>query len=402
MRILIVDDEEENVLLLSRILGRMDDVVTVTTTDATRANELFEQHRPDLVLLDLHLGNLDGVEVMKGLTARTAADDFVPIVVLTADIDPTVRMRALEAGAHDFLTKPLDFSEVLLRIRNLLRTRTLHLRLEEQRAALTRQVRAHDREDRVEGERRKLASERIQSVLERQAISIAFQPIADLRGGRVVGIEALARFEDEPRRSPDKWFAAAREVGLGRDLELAALRIALEQLPAIPEELWISINASPAYLADCVEDPVLADHWGERVVVELTEHARVDDYDDLLASVATLRSLGVRLAVDDAGAGFSSLQHILRLGPDLIKLDMSLTRNIDADPIRRALAASLVTFASEVGAQMVAEGIETSLEQRALTSLGVTMGQGFYLARPGPLPVPTRLTPSFTIEPGSG
>jgi EAL domain-containing protein (putative c-di-GMP-specific phosphodiesterase class I) len=123
-----------------------------------------------------------------------------------------------------------------------------------------------------------------------------------------------------------------------------------------------------------------------RVVLEITEHAPVDDYDHLTAALERLRRAGVSVAVDDAGAGFASLQHILRLRPDVIKLDITLVRDINRDPVKRALASSLVTFAGDIGSQITAEGIETPEELAALVDLGVPWGQGYYLGRPGPLP----------------
>jgi len=140
--------------------------------------------------------------------------------------------------------------------------------------------------------------------------------------------------------------------------------------------------ASPRFAALLEPYPV------ERVVLEVTEHARVEDYEGLRAALREMRRMGVRLAVDDAGAGFASLRHILRLDPDLIKVDMSLTQNIDRERANRALAAGLIAFASEIDAQIVAEGIETKTEVEALRGLGVAYGQGLYLAAPGPIPQP--------------
>jgi EAL domain-containing protein (putative c-di-GMP-specific phosphodiesterase class I) len=329
---------------------------------------------------------------MERLQGLVAEHDFVPMVVMSAHSDADARERVLEAGAHDLLSKPLEVAEVVLRTRNLLRTRSLHLHVESQRAALAMQLHHHETRERVGDQHRREATGRIRSVLDRHAISIAFQPIADLRSGQVVGLEALSRFDAEPRRGPDRWFAEASEVGLGAELELEAIELALRKLDAVPEEMFLSVNISPQYLAEGLLESALVGRDAHRVVVELTEHAKVDDYGPLLDAVSRLKARGVRAAVDDAGAGFASLQHILRLGPDLIKLDLSLTRDIDADPVRRALASSLVTFAFDVGAEIVAEGIETSSEQEALRALGVGMGQGFHLARPGPLPAPENVS----------
>ena len=156
--------------------------------------------------------------------------------------------------------------------------------------------------------------------------------------------------------------------------------------------MYLSINASPqtstaAPLLDLLEK--LGAHAG-RIVLEITEHAAVNDYQELsAAALRRLRTLGVRIAIDDTGSGFASLSHILILRPDIIKLDLALVRGIHADPARRALAAGLLVFAEQIGAQIVAEGVETENELAALRELGVTYGQGYHLGRPAPLPLPT-------------
>ena len=247
-----------------------------------------------------------------------------------------------------------------------------------------------EREQR-DGRARHLQREGIRHVLDCEGITIVLQPIVELTTGRVVAAEALSRFGDEPRRSPDVWFAEAEAVGLGLELELAAVRVALTQLDGLPAGVRLSLNVSPATLLAPALTDALAGAPGERLALELTEHAPVADYAALEEALAGPRSRGVQLMIDDAGAGFSSLRHVLGLHPDAIKLDLALTRDIDTDPVRRALAASLVAFAREIGATIVAEGIETREELETLRSLGVTHGQGYYLARPGPGPVPGRV-----------
>ncbi len=174
----------------------------------------------------------------------------------------------------------------------------------------------------------------IRVTLANQGFESVFQPIVELGSGGVVGAEALTRFEMTPIRSPDVWFAEAREVGLGVELEMAALRSSLSQLSRLPSGLYLSLNASPDTMMSPEFRDALADAPAERVVLELTEHESVDDYELLETTVNRLRSDGVRLAVDDAGAGFSSFRHILKLRPDIIKLDVALTRGIDGDPAR--------------------------------------------------------------------
>lgn len=232
------------------------------------------------------------------------------------------------------------------------------------------------------------ARSRVSVALDGSALSVVYQPVVDIRQGKVVGAEALARFNTVPYRTPDTWFDEAWAMGTGLQLELLAIERALDGLQLFPEQTYIAINTAPATLCSDALLNLLAAAPAERVVVELTEHTRVDDYDALIAAIARLRSIGVRLSIDDAGAGFSSFQHVLRLQPNIIKLDRSLTTKVDQNPIRASLATALVTFAGSLGAQICAEGIETESELVALQKLGVAYGQGYFLARPGPLPLP--------------
>ena len=232
---------------------------------------------------------------------------------------------------------------------------------------------------------RQEALARVTGAVAGDGLSLAYQPIVDLERHDVVGFEALARFAGTPTRPPDAWFAEAAGIGWGLDLDLAALRLALADLARLPPGTHLAVNLSPASAASATLAAVLAPVALERLVVELTEHALVADYDHLATALRPLRERGLRVAVDDAGAGYASFRHILRLRPDLIKLDMSLTRDVDADPARRALATALITFAAETGATIVAEGVETADELRTLRGLGVRLAQGYYLGRPAPL-----------------
>lgn len=226
--------------------------------------------------------------------------------------------------------------------------------------------------------------QRIQAVLQEERINPVYQPIFDLETGRVIACEALSRFPGEPERGPDRWFAEAWDVGLGVPLELLAVRLAAEALAQLPDEVNLCINASPPtifsgrFLA-CVGP------GADRVTVELTEHLHVDDYEGFTAKLGPLREAGGKVAIDDFGAGYASLRHILKVLPEWIKLDISLTERIDTNPIAHALATSLVSFAEQVGVNVVAEGIETEDELEALLDIGFRYGQGFYFGVPAPI-----------------
>lgn len=225
---------------------------------------------------------------------------------------------------------------------------------------------------------------RIKSIIEQDDLPMVFQPIYDLGTNEVVGLECLARFPDSETRSPDAWFSDAAAVGLQVELELTAVRSALRALPYLPKATYLAINVSPAAVISGRLERLLEKVMRGRVVLEVTEHAIVSDYVELQQALEPLRK-HVRIAIDDAGAGYSGLRHMLDVRPDIIKLDMSLTRGIDKDPARHALATALVTFARRLGTQIVAEGIEASAELETLKSLRVECGQGYYLRRPMPL-----------------
>ena len=227
------------------------------------------------------------------------------------------------------------------------------------------------------------------AVLEREdGLAVAFQPIVSLSTGRILGYEALARFPHPSGRPPDAWFAQAHRCGLGAQLEAKALRVALA-FRGRPAGTWLSLNVSPSALESEELRAVLPDDLSG-IVLELTENEQLRDDDAMIELLASLRERGARIAVDDAGAGYAGLQHVMRVQPDVIKLDRSLIRGLDGDIAKAALVDSLVSYARRAGATVCAEGIETEEELRALADLDVSCGQGYLLARPG-TPWPTVL-----------
>lgn len=382
--VLVIDDVAANVLLLEKVLTGAGVGTVLGCTDPSDGLARFPDLQPDLVICDLHMPHMDGVAVIEALLALIPEDDYVPIVILTADTTSDAMRRALTAGARDFITKPFEHDEVLLRVKNLLETRALHMALREHNRRLEAELRDAEAKTARIAEEHQRRTALLRGVIDSGAIHMVFQPIVSLSDGRTRGFEALARFPVEPCRPPNEWFDDAAGVGLGTELELLAVHAAVAELDRLPSGAYLSVNVSPSTALDSELRSILAP-VAHRIVLELTEHARVADYDDLHAAIERVRRIGIRMAVDDAGAGYANLRHILRLRPDIIKLDIDLTRGVDADPARRALAASLVSFAAEIGADITAEGIETRAELDALRRLGVDAGQGYYLGRPEPV-----------------
>ncbi|MGY5882346.1 EAL domain-containing protein [Modestobacter lacusdianchii] len=214
-------------------------------------------------------------------------------------------------------------------------------------------------------------------------LTIVFQPIVDLASASVAGYEALARFPGTA--TPDVWFAAAHEAGLGAELEGLALRKALASLPDLPPNTFLTVNVSPHLLGSAPVAAALAEPATlRRVVVELTEHMPTPDLTRLRAQTAALRGRGALIAIDDAGSGYAGLQQLAEVRPQLVKLDRALVSGADTDPVKTALAEMVGAFASRIDAWLLAEGIETPGELAAFARLGVPLAQGWLLGRPAP------------------
>jgi EAL domain-containing protein (putative c-di-GMP-specific phosphodiesterase class I) len=325
--------------------------------------------------------DVDGYDLLVQLR-KHAAGAYLPVLVVTADTSRAAITRALNLGARDFLTKPFDLTEVCLRVRNLLETRALYSTLRQHNLQLRREIGDYQRLAASQEEARQTIIDRLDPVLAGDGLSMHFQPVRDVTFATMVGCEALARFSTDPTRRPDQWFADAHAVGLGPELEAVAVAAALRALPSLPDPLFLAINVAPASVMSGVLTDAFVGTDCERVVLELTEHVPIEDYSAVAGALSQFREQGIRVALDDTGAGYAGFRHLLGLQPDVIKLDISLTRDIDHDISRRALAAALVTFAGDVGAQIIAEGVETLAELEMLAKLGVPWVQGFYLDKP--------------------
>ena len=220
---------------------------------------------------------------------------------------------------------------------------------------------------------------RIREVVSQRAFSSVFQPIVDMTSGAVLGYEALTRFVDGT--PPDEAFDAAATAGVGLELEAATIESALDAAVLLPSGRFLDINVSPDLVMSGEPLGALLAASSSDVVLEITEHVSVHDYAELRQAIVSLGK-DVRFSVDDAGAGFASMRHILELAPTQVKLDRALVAHIDADPARQALVTGLVHFAQAIEVMLIAEGVENEEERMTLLGLGVHVGQGFLFGRP--------------------
>jgi len=377
VRGLIADDQELAAAATTAILDEREEFELVGVAASTpQAGELAAAARPHVALVDVRLAGGGDAAVKAilagsprtGVLARSGAADYEELVGM------------LQAGAGGYISREAPAHELASALRGAAGARLNGAGGEFASHAMMAQLHAATRAHEMRISKRAL----IRRVMERDELEIVFQPVVALDSRKIVGYEALSRFAAKPRRGPESWFADAHEVGLGPELELWAVRKACERSRALPPDAFMAVNVSPvtaerpdllALLAGCDVD---------HVVLEVTEHARVDDYSRFRVAISRVRELGASLAVDDAGAGFASLRHILELDAELIKLDGSLTRSLEADPRRRSLASALIEFGRESGASVLAEHIESELQLVELRRLGVQYGQGYHLGRPAP------------------
>jgi EAL domain-containing protein (putative c-di-GMP-specific phosphodiesterase class I)/AmiR/NasT family two-component response regulator len=378
--VMLADDEPGLITALTELFSHEERLRLIgTAADAEEAIRVAESGRPDVALIDVRMPEGGGPHAARGISRVSPK---TRVIALSAYEDKTNVLEMLRAGAVGYLVKSTAAEDLVRGIEKVadggtsLSSEVLGGVVSELATQLRREEIERQEDAALRGE--------IERFVSGHGVWMVFHPIVELDTRRQVGVEALARFGSIPVRPPDHWFAEATALELGIQLEVRALTEALASLSKVPGGQFLSVNCSHraaptrdfARLLEGVED---------RVVLEITEHEAVEDYRALAEGLAPLRERGLRVAVDDVGAGYASLRHALHLAPDMVKMDISLTRDIDSDPGRRALGAALISFAEEIGSTIVAEGIETAAELETLLELGVRLGQGFLLGQPGPL-----------------
>lgn len=380
IKVLLADDEPGLRTALTELLSHEERVQLIgTAADAEEAIKIAESGHPDVALVDVRMPAGGGPHAARGISRVSPA---TRVIALSAYEDRSNVLEMLRAGAVGYLVKGTAADELVDGIAKVAEGGTSLSA--EVMSGVVSELATQLRRQEIELE----ADEALRSDVERfisgHGVWMVFHPIMELATRRTIGVEALARFGSIPSRPPDHWFAEATALELGVQLEARALKEALEVLPRIPDDRFLSVNCSHRAGGSAPFAQRL-DGIERRVVLEITEHEAIEDYGAFAEKLAPLRERGLRVAVDDVGAGYASLRHALQLAPDMVKMDISLTRDIDSDQRRRALASALISFAAEIDTTIVAEGIETQAELETLLELGVRHGQGFYLARPGPL-----------------
>jgi EAL domain-containing protein (putative c-di-GMP-specific phosphodiesterase class I)/CheY-like chemotaxis protein len=368
IRVLVVDDHPQIRSAFQRVLDRAGYAVT-TEDDTPGAMEAIKNGKFDIVLTDLSLPSGTGLDV---LAAAHDVDPGLPVVFVTGTGDVQIAQEALEHGALRYLIKPVGAQHLLAAVDEACRARSSL-----GSGKVSTRLRALDGDL---GKVKKAAA--FDGALEK--LWMALQPVVSTQRRKVIAYEALVRSDHPTLGRPDLLIAAAEELGRLHELGRKIRSVVASQIGDAPAGIDLLVNLHPADL----DDPDLYDPQAPlsahapRVILEITERASLEHIQDVQERIAQLRHLGYRIAVDDLGAGYGSLSAIALIRPDLVKIDMSLVRNIHADPVRMRMVRSIGSMCQQLGTPWLCEGVETTQELTALVENGVDLVQGYLLGKP--------------------
>jgi len=371
LRVLVIDDHQQIRTAFERILDRAGYAVT-TEDDVPAACARLQTDTFDVVLTDMQLPTGTGLDV---LAFAHGADPGLPVVFVTGAGDVDMAQHALEHGALRYLVKPIGAARLLAAIAEACRARaaTSGARAVGGRTAAL----AGDHDLR----RVKLARDFDRAL---DKLWMALQPVAALSRRSVIAYEALVRSDEPALARPDLLIGAAEDLGRVDDLGQRVRAACAALVPSLPEGADLLVNLHPSDLEDeqLFDPEAPLSKVASQVILEITERASLEELKDIQERITRLRSLGFRIAVDDLGAGYGSLSAMALLRPDLVKLDMSLVRNVHQDPVRTRMVRSIGAMCEQLGIPWLCEGVETIEELRALVAVGCDIAQGYYLARP--------------------
>jgi EAL domain-containing protein (putative c-di-GMP-specific phosphodiesterase class I) len=372
--VLVVDDDPAVGRMISRVLEAAGYEVT-TVDGGSAAVESIMRSQFDVVLSDIQMPAMSGVEL---LSVIRAYDLDVPVILMTGEPTVETAMEAVSLGAIQYLQKPTANDVLLKAVEQASR---LHRMAQIKRDALKL---LGGEEDMQVGDRAGLQT-RFDRALE--SMWMAFQPILDTKRQRIFGYEALMRSREPSLPHPGAVLKAAERLSRLDELGARVRHLSAEAFARAPsDDCLLFINLHPHDLLDkaLYEADAALTKMASRVVLEITERSAIDDVKDIQARVAVLRYHGFRIAIDDLGAGYAGLSSFVALGPEIVKLDMSLVRDVHRSEIRQRLIGSMATLCKEMGMRVVAEGVEVAEEGESVRSLGCDLVQGYLYAKPGP------------------
>ncbi len=377
--VLLVDDDPDILSAYEKVLERLG-VKVITARNGEAARAYLSDPLIDVILTDLNMPGMDGLEFLR-LVREVNRD--VPVLIMTGSPELETVMTAVDYGAFHYLAKPLDPEQLKVTVAQASQFHSL-ARLQR------RAIEANELPDREFTDRATMESRFNQGLKQLWA---AFQPIVRFKQRSVFAYEALVRSDAESMRNPAALFEAAEQLGRTRELGRLIRRAVAEAAAHLPEGIMLFVNVNPEDLDD---DELFSPTgslapYRSRVVYEITERSELSTVAELTGKVRRLRELDSRIAIDDLGAGYSSLSSFIHLEPDFVKLDMSLVRDVHLSPTKLSLIRGIHQVCrSELDVQVICEGVEVMDEARVLVQEGLDLLQGYYFARPDrPFPRPT-------------
>jgi len=370
--ILVVDDEDALRRAFARTLEDAGFEVAQAGT-GREALALLESNRFDTIVSDITMPNMTGIELLRAVRER---DRDVPVILITGNPSVDSATQAVEYGALRYLVKPVGKGVLAETVERAVKLqRVAHLKREAAEYLGNQEKMTGDRADLEVSLRRGLAT-----------LWMAYQPIVDPATQCITAYEALVRTREPTLPHPGVLFSVAERLGHVHEVGQAIRRSVTSMLLENPIDTDIFINLHPADLLDeslFASDSELA-AFASRIVLEITERVALGHASDVPERIRRLRALGFRIAIDDLGAGYAGLSYFALLSPDVVKLDMSLVRNMHESAIKQKLVGSMTTLCRELGMRVVAEGVETTAERDTLVNLGADLLQGYLYAKPGP------------------
>lgn len=372
--VLIADDEPALLRGLARLL-RARGYTVATASNGREARAIYNEGTFDLVVTDIGMPEYDGLELLQQVRA---SDPDVPVVLITGEPSVGTAVKALECGAYHYLTKPVDFTTLEEVVDKAVRMRRMAA-MKREAAELLSKSRARSDVTQLQGNFSRALD----------SLWMAFQPIVHASSGRVFGYEALLRSTEPTLPHPGAVLDAAEQLNQLDRLGRAIRRSSAAPMAHAPPDAVLFVNL---HTTDLLDPELLSKHAplsqiAHRVVLEVTERSSIEKVSDVRERVAQLRQMGFRIAVDDLGAGYAGLTSFALLEPEIVKLDMSLVRDVHKSPTRRKLIQSMAALCKDMGMLVVGEGVETVEERDTLVELGCDLLQGYLLAKPG-LPFP--------------
>jgi len=360
--LLLVDDEVDFAETMALRLGMRGYEVNI----AHNGEEALEKAkgRPDLILIDVMMPIMDGYQLCSRLRQDKKTKN-IPIIMLTAKKTPQDKIEGLQIGADDYISKSFDLEELFARIEALLRRSGRSEEVEQDKALLAKELR---------------------EIIKNESVEIVFQPIVYLEPRRLFAYEVLTRGpENSQLHSPEDLFKCALNYGMLPDLEIVCRKKALAKIGKLIEEKLFFVNTSPCLIESDRLKEILALYKNpEQIVLEIVERSEIKDFSIFCKTVNSIKARGFKISIDDVGSGYSSLDTIAALEPDFVKIDMAIVRDIHLNPTRQNLIKAIMFFCNQDKIVPIGEGIETEDEMKSLISLGVEVGQGYFLGRPRP------------------